>query len=132
MSKSTLDRIFSKFIRLRDTDESGTGKCISCGKFISYHNSHNGHYVNRKHMSLRFDEKNTNMQCVECNSFDEGNVLGYTQGLIRKYGEGIIQELIIKKNQISKYSKFEYKVLQAHYRNECKKLLKNKNFTIKI
>ena len=33
-TKAKLGRVFSHFIRLRDSDEHGVGQCISCGKFI--------------------------------------------------------------------------------------------------
>ena len=94
--KNKLDRVFALFIRKRDTKD-GYGKCISCGKICSYENLDCGHFINRRHLSLRWNEKNSNAQCRSCNRFDEGNNIGYITGMIRKYGEGVINEMALKK-----------------------------------
>ncbi len=117
-----LDRIFSEFIRLRDANKDGYVRCISCGKLKHWKDVDNGHYINRKHMSTRYSEKNCNGQCRACNRFDEGNMIGYTKGLIKKYGQGILEELEVLKFQTSKFSKFELEVLAKHYKEEVKKL----------
>lgn len=124
--RDKLDRVFSEFIRLRDADENGYVCCISCGKIDHWRKIHCGHFVNRGHTSTRFNEKNCNGQCVTCNSYDEGNNIGYTRGLIKKYGPGIIQELEIIKGQCTKYTDFEYRVLIAHYTKEVKQLKQQK------
>lgn len=85
-----------------------------------------GHYVNRKHMSLRFDEKNVNLQCRSCNRFDEGNMIGYNHGLIEKYGDKVISYLDIKRHNISKIGPTEYTVLIKHYQQEVKRLKEQK------
>jgi hypothetical protein len=85
-----------------------------------------GHYVNRSHMSTRYDEKNVNAQCRKCNRFDEGNQIGYTRGLIRKYGNGIINELDVKKHSVSKITKPEYELLTNHYKVEVMELKKER------
>jgi len=121
-----LDDIFSKFIRLRDADKNGICRCISCGKPIYWKELDNGHYVNRKHMSTRFNEKNCNAQCIKCNRFDEGNMLGYTKGLIKKYGEGVLDELEVLKYQTSKMSVFEMEVLIDEYNKQVKELMETK------
>jgi len=77
-------------------------------------------------MSTRYDVKNCNAQCIKCNRFDEGNMLGYTKGLVRKYGSGILDELEIKKKSISKLSVFEYNTLINHYKSEIEKLKNDK------
>lgn len=125
--KATLDRWFSLYIRLRDSDANGFGRCISCGKIIHWKKAHNGHFINRQHMNLRFDERNCNLQCPKCNTYDEGNNVGYEEGLIKKYGEGIIKELRLKKTFYKKYSDFEYKELIKYYKQKVKDLEKQKN-----
>ncbi len=81
-----------------------------------------GHYINRKHLSTRWNEKNVHAQCRACNRFDEGNMLGYTKGLIKKYGTNIIDLLEISKNQTLKINDFEAKALINHYKKEVEKL----------
>lgn len=120
--KAKLDRVFSEYIRLRDANKDGYVKCISCGKIIHWKESDCGHYINRAEMSTRFDEKNCNGQCRFCNRFREGNMIGYTQGLMKKYGQGILDELQVKKNRTSKLSEFEYAHLIEYYKGQVKQL----------
>lgn len=122
-----LDEAFSMFIRLRDSSPSGTSfKCISCGRILPFEQADCGHYINRKHMSLRFSEKNCNAQCRSCNRFDEGNIQGYRRGLIMKYGEPTVLWLESAKNQTNKISGFDLQAMLDYYRREVKKLKKEK------
>lgn len=57
-----LDRIFSKYIRLRDT-KTGFGLCITCESLISFTNCDAGHFVTRDRIATRYDERNVNAQC---------------------------------------------------------------------
>ena len=52
-------------------------------KIVLWKEADNGHFINRKHMSLRFSETNCNAQCRSCNRFDEGNMTGYNLGMIK-------------------------------------------------
>lgn len=122
MNVAKLDKIFSEYIRRRDSDDNGIGACCSCGKMQHWKNMDCGHFVNRKHMSLRFSEVNCNMQCYACNRFDEGNVVGYSRFLIKKHGAQILAELEISKKRIVKFTQFEIDVLTNFYIAEVKQL----------
>lgn len=124
--KATLDRWFSIFIRLRDSDANGYGRCISCGKVVHWREADCGHFINRRHMNTRYDERNCNLQCRSCNRFDEGNNIGYMRGLVRKYGEGVIEQLHVKKQLYRKYDEFEYRTLIQFYKNKVKELKNGK------
>jgi hypothetical protein len=45
-----LDELLSKYIRLRDSDEYGMVRCISCGKRMHWKESDCGHYVSRSNI----------------------------------------------------------------------------------
>lgn len=120
--KAKLDRIFSEYIRRRDADVNGYGKCISCGKIIHWKDADCGHYVNRRHLSLRYDEKNCNLQCRHCNRFDEGNMMGYAEGLTNKYGSQVHTYLKIKKHNTCRISQAAYEGLIKHYKSKIKEL----------
>ena len=100
-----LDRIFSLFIRYRDTMPNGYF-----------------HYINRQHMSTRFDEMNCNAQCSHCNRFMEGNIQDYRRRLVAKYGERNVLILEAKKNVTKQFSDFQLEKLITHYKEEAKKL----------
>lgn len=121
--KRKLDKEFSLFIRLRDTMPNGMFRCISCGSIKPFEQADCGHYINRQHMSTRYNEMNCNAQCRKCNRFMEGNMQGYRKGLVEKYGEREVILLESMKNQTRKYSQFEYEELIKHYKklNELRK-----------
>lgn len=63
--KDKLDRVFSEYIRKRDTKD-GYFICISCGRRLPYGQADCGHYINRRHLATRWDEENCNAQCRKC------------------------------------------------------------------
>lgn len=122
--KRRLDDVFSKFIRLRDSDDNGYGRCISCGKVFHWKDADCGHYITRDHMSTRWDERNCSLQCKHCNRFQSGNMAEYTKGLMKKYGPEILDILIAKKYTTSHISEFEAEILIKEYRKKVKQMMK--------
>lgn len=124
--KGKLDKVFSLYIRLRDAMPGGYFRCISCGQIKPFEQADCGHFVNRQHMSTRFDEMNCNAQCRKCNRFMEGNIQDYRKGLIKKYGEKAVILLEAKKHRARKYTDFEYNELIKYYSALVEKLKKEK------
>ena len=125
MNKSTiakLDKVFSEYVRLRDSDSNGYGKCITCGKVIHWKDGDAGHAINRAHMSTRFDEMNVHLQCRHCNRFREGEIVEYSMALVKKYGQARLDILLAKKHFQSKMGDFEANQLIEHYKNLVKAL----------
>ena len=121
--KKKLWKIFSEYIRTRDLKDG----CISCGKRVaSIKEAHAGHYYSRgacPQPPMFFDEMNVNLQCVRCNAFLEGNKQGYRAGLVKKYGEQIIQRLELKKTLKTQiWKNFEYQAMIALYTTKLKQL----------
>lgn len=56
--RDKLDAVFSKYIRLKYSDDKGYCRCISCGKVFPWKEIQNGHYMSRRYMSTRFSEDN--------------------------------------------------------------------------
>jgi len=114
--------IFSKFIRLRDSDKQGVGRCFTCGKPILWTQGDAGHGIPRQHKATKYDEKNSNLQCKPCNGFQGGMREVYKVAMDKKYGEGTWDGLILRSRNISKMAKFEYDLLITHYSDEVAKL----------
>ena len=53
--------------RLRDSDENGSGRCISCGKLCSWGEHAWWHRYSRKFQKICLEEENINLQCHNCN-----------------------------------------------------------------
>jgi hypothetical protein len=113
------DKAFSDFIRNRDTND-GFGYCISCGKLKPYEQLDAGHFVNRRILSLRFDEVNVQIQCRFCNRFNEGNNIDFAQSLRRKYGANILDYLSAAKINHVKYTIFELELIAQKYKDKLK------------
>lgn len=78
--------VFNRWIRDRDKDKG----CISCGGKVEQA----GHYFSQgHHSSLRYNETNTNGQCIRCNMFLSGNLIKYRQGLVKRYGAAKVEQL---------------------------------------
>lgn len=128
MSKSALvkklDKIFSEYIRLRDTKfwNFEYGRCISCGRILPWAKLQCGHYHSRIHMNTRFDERNCNAECISCNIYSADHLIGYRKNLIGKIGEKEVDMLDVRAHQSKSFSLFELQLLIKHYEEEVKKL----------
>lgn len=116
-----LDRIFSEYIRKRDT-KNGVGRCCSCGAFKAYDQLDCGHFINRKWRATRWDEQNCHAQCISCNRFDEGNAAGYALYMVDTYGRERVDYIRAKSRETAKFSDSEGELLIKHYKAEIKKL----------
>lgn len=119
-AQKKLDRIFSEFIRLRDTKE-GYGHCCSCSKMILYAQGDAGHFINRRWMPTRWREDNVHLQCRSCNRFDEGNASGYTLFMIDKYSREHVEFLRALSKEYGGYSVIEIDLLTKDYKDKVKK-----------
>lgn len=87
---------FNKFIRLRDSDENGFGRCISSGQSLRVPsmNAHAGHFYSAgRYPELRFNEDNVHLQGKSDNYFNGGGLLEYRKNLIYKIGIERVEEL---------------------------------------
>ena len=117
--KDKLTVVFNKFIRLRDQNLP----CISCGVNRVQHAGHYWPVSQYPQGSMRFNPDNVNGQCVNCNSFEEGNRQGYEKGLIRRFGKKILGRLDIQRSlpQV-KWDEWELDTMIVVYKEKIKQL----------
>jgi hypothetical protein len=125
--KAKLDRVFSEYIRLRDSDENGMIKCYCCGKLLHWKKSQNMHFIPRQHMALRYSETNCHAGCVKCNYYDNGNIEEYAIHLKKDYGNDIVERLTAIKKQSLKISSFQYETMIKVYSEKISELKKSKS-----
>lgn len=125
-----LDKVFSKYIRLRDAMPGGLFRCISCGKIKPIGQADCGHFHSRTHMSTRFDEDNCHAECRYCNRFSADHLIGYRENLIRKIGEQRYLLLEVKAHETRKWSHFELEQLVKYYKSLVEKLQKEKGIKL--
>lgn len=126
-----LDKVFSKYIRLRDCMVGGYTRCISCGRLLPFEDFDCGHYMGRTHMATRYDEDNCNSECKRCNRFGADHLIGYRANLIHKIGEQRVMLLEVKAHQIHKWSDFELEAMITYYSKKVKELAKAKYVNVK-
>lgn len=102
--KKEADKYFSIYIRMRDADRYGFGKCITCGTKKHWKELQNGHFVKRSVSLLRFDDENCNAQCSACNVWKHGELYKYGKELDLKYGDGTADKLHAQRFTTHKFS----------------------------
>lgn len=112
-----LDKIFSLFIRMRDSNSEGMGRCITCDKPLHFKEGHNGHFRSRKYMSTRWDYFNCNLQCPTCNLYNNGEEYIHGLEIDKKFGEGTALKLFEKSKEIKKFTTDELKMLIKWYQD---------------
>ena len=75
------DDVYSKQLRLSSADEHGNVKCYTCDQELRWQDAHCGHYLSRGNQLLRYDPRNTRVQCEGCNVHKDGNKAEYTKRL---------------------------------------------------
>lgn len=122
--KKKLDKIFSEYIRKRDSDYKGNCKCISCGKEHPAFGGqiHAGHLFSRRYLSIRYDEKNVNAQCSYCNTFLNGNQIKAARGVDNKWGKGTTDELESRMHVVVKLTRLDYEEAIEYYKQKIKEL----------
>lgn len=128
---SKLDKIFSLYIRLRDTDENGYFKCPTCGKIKTFKQADCSHYWSRKHTSTRWNEENCCAECSYDNRMNSSHLDGLGKYLKKKLGEQKFQMLEWQHNQPCKLGEFELAEMIKMYQKKVIELKKTKNFVVK-
>ena len=119
-----LDRIFSEYVRLRDSKPFGYKyfRCISCGQIKPFEQADAGHFIGRTHMATRFDEQNVWCECRSCNRFSSDHMIYYQRNLEQRIGKDKVDLLIARGRQTKKWSAFELELLIKHYTERIKEM----------
>lgn len=125
-----LDKVFSRYIRLRDAMPNGFFRCIACGQLKRIEQADCGHFYGRKHMATRFDEDNCSAECSACNRFSADHLIAYQTNLIKKIGMARFELLGQKVRMVKKWSDFELKAMIEHYKREADRLASEKRINI--
>ena len=114
-----LDTVFSQYVRLSNADDRGYCTCITCGKKGHWKTGgiQAGHFISRKHYSVRWDLDNVKPQCVACNVYRAGEQYKYSLYL----GEKLSKKLDDKSREITKFTSKEIEDLIDLYDRLLKK-----------
>lgn len=117
-------KIFSEYIRLRDSDWRGHGACITCDTALTVPSgaAHAGHFIHGTTKFTYFHEKNVHLQCRSCNFYKNGALHIYALRLIERYGPGIIKELHDLNDDSFKWKKERLEEIQKIYQTKIQEL----------
>jgi len=127
-----LDRVFSAYIRLRDTMPSGVFRCISCGQIKPFQQGDCGHYFSRTHMATRWDGDNAHMECSYCNRVRSDHLIGYRANLLAKIGPERMRVLEMKASSTKHWLDFELQEMIDYFTAEVRRLSAEKGIKVKI
>lgn len=125
-SDAKLWKVFSLYIRLRDSDSNGIAKCFTCPYMAPYSQMDCGHGIGRQHKATKFDERNNHAQCKRCNGFEGGEQAIYKEEVEKRYGKGTWDALVLKSRQVCKRGKVEIDVMTEYYKKRVKELQASK------
>lgn len=127
MSDDKLWKVFSNYIRLRDSDENGNCSCITCGYTGYFSRFDCGHGIPRQHKATKFHEQNNHAQCKRCNAFEGGKREIYKEEINKRYGRQTWEKLEIMSRMTCKRDSFEILIMTEHYKKLVAQLRKEKN-----
>ena len=117
--KRQLDAVFSKAIRLRASDSDGRVQCFTCDRVLHWKEAHAGHFVSRRYLATRFDERNVQVQCAGCNTFHAGRTWEFGKNLNKIYGVGTAELLkAMERRPNQKIQRHEYLELIERYKRK--------------
>lgn len=102
--KNKLDTVFSQWVRRRYATSQGYAVCVTCHKVAPWKELQCGHFVSRVYLATRWDDRNCAVQCYGCNVGRNGNYAEFSAYMLRKFGPGIIDELLARKRSLVKYT----------------------------
>jgi len=115
----------NKFIRIRDTGKT----CISCDREMKFGVAMQfargaiavaGHFRSvGSAKNMRFNTKNINAQCVQCNSWKSGNRAGYEAGIIKRFGQQRLDDLIADQST-KNYTRDDFKRITRIFNRRAK------------
>ena len=113
-----LDTVFSQYIRRSNADNNGYCTCVTCNKTFHWKEIQAGHFMSRKHYSIRWDERNVKPQCVGCNVYRYG--LAYEFSLF--LGSELANVLYLQSKELVKFTNYELEDMINDYSEKLKKL----------
>lgn len=124
-AKRRADKAFSQYIRARDSKGKEYAPCFTCKKpypAFGVGCIQAGHFINGRHPSVVYDERNCHAQCYNCNINLRGNWVEYERQMIRKYGKVVVQELKNLDEELVKYTVEDYLEIERFFKEKLVRL----------
>lgn len=116
-----LDTVYAKYRKLSEI-KNDCLRCFTCTKVIPIELADLGHFVGRQYKPVRWDDRNTQIQCRWCNRFNEGMKDEFALALQKKYGDKIVEELVQAKWMPLKLDSLVLQEMIKDYQQKTKEL----------
>jgi hypothetical protein len=128
-----LDQIFSINVRLKAVNDYGHTNCPLCGKPMNYHGLVLGHMIRRRHERFRWSFVNCDAICPGCNAKEEYQLNEPMRDYkISTLGPEIVEQMERDIHKPFKMTNWDKETLFKQLKAECKILLKDKMFEVKL
>ena len=107
---------FSIWVRTRGADSNGMNTCCTCGDRLHWKELQSGHFIAGRNNSVLLCERGVWPQCKICNIYKHGATILYYKFMLEKFGQEVIDELILISNQTRKWKAGELQEIAAHYK----------------
>lgn len=116
-AKNEAKQAIQLYVRLRDANDQGYCKCVSCGKLVMWNRCDGGHYYPAEKSGTCFNELNIHAQCKMCNKRMQDPIINlrYTDTLIKRIGQNQFNDLKIKQNKSEKFDTWMLKEIRDNY-----------------
>lgn len=113
-----LQQLVNKYVRMRDKGQP----CISCQKPIKGKCDAGHLYAVGNYPSVRFNLKNINAQCINCNQYNGGAINDYRINFVKKYSQQDLDELDQLAHQQRQFTVQEIKDLITEFKEKTKNI----------
>ena len=120
VAKKRATSAFQLYVRVRDSDAQGYGRCCTCKKRVHYKEADGGHFISRSVESVVFDERNCHLQCKGCNNWRRGAHHVYRNFLVDTYGEEAVKKLEFGARLVCKRSVSDLLYLEKFYKQQTR------------
>lgn len=120
--RAALDKVFSRYIRMRDADDDGYVKCVTCGKREWWQDVDCGHFIQRDRLAVRYSTENAHAQCKRCNRYRGGEQFLHGEAIRRLHGADAPERLRIMASQTARVDAMWYIAQLDMFREACKRI----------
>lgn len=113
-------KVFSEYVRRKQADWQGYGRCITCGKVDNWKSLQAGHFISRSKSNTLFNLINVNPQCYRCNVLLKGNIISYYRFMQEVYGDEAITNLMEESEKERRWTVPELEQMIENWRIEMK------------
>ena len=121
---------FSRYIRLKATQDTGYARCVTCppnSPLLPLENLQAGHFIPGRRAAILFDERGVHVQCYGCNVCKSGNQIEYHRFMERRYGLQraleIREELLKAQQKNPQYRVADYQAITEIYKQKIEALI---------